>query len=543
MNVAEDAYFTNQYLDRKIRSPRIPSAPSQPRNCSRSDHPSLLLQALKLKSPPHATFSAEADANELHEAITPAQLTYLQRIDDGNRPRPIADYYHPQRKEAFPIFAHNEDEHQHLSNGVRPRRKQAPPFRGYYIDQKKRYDVAEQEAKPHIYTHKTFRLVFAKDKDERFNPADFVFEDPEQKKLDLKEPLLRAFRIVHKKISKDSYKSYDYYRQSMKDDEVSRPIEKVKNRKRKWKLFQHKAKTDSESEPENSASEENPDHYLRATSLGGFVLESYQEPMWNSTKKSKKKALEHRVEEFKNSEDSAGISCQELEADTSEGTLVSPFAKLPNLNPVWNYILSWVAYQQMGAAASNEDNSFSKPFAIASPSCSGNIKSTQKLLKRDKVKNLNLKAKNAMSKWNQQVNSKHTHRGPKSLTYVEESEYPLNFEISDEEAEDAYMLDLGRQLTPYREYTGALTSAHPVGVISHISSLIKSIRVMKIVFAPVDIIQEKFPSLQTAVILIELVIFVWLLYELSLLIDALCMAVRAVCAPMIAVGKFMNRIM
>ena len=63
------------------------------------------------------------------------------------------------------------------------------------------------------------------------------------------------------------------------------------------------------------------------------------------------------------------------------------------------------------------------------------------------------------------------------------------------------------------------------------------------IFAPIDIIAENFPSLQTFVILIELAIFMWLLYELSLLIDALCMMVKAVCAPMIAMGRFMNRIM
>lgn len=83
----------------------------------------------------------------------------------------------------------------------------------------------------------------------------------------------------------------------------------------------------------------------------------------------------------------------------------------------------------------------------------------------------------------------------------------------------------------------------PVAIISNIASTIKGIKIMRILFAPIDVIGETFPNLQTVVIMVELIIFVWILYELSLLVDALCMMVKAVCAPMIAVGKFMNKIM
>lgn len=83
----------------------------------------------------------------------------------------------------------------------------------------------------------------------------------------------------------------------------------------------------------------------------------------------------------------------------------------------------------------------------------------------------------------------------------------------------------------------------PVAIISNVNKLIKNIWLMRILFAPIDIIAENFPVLQTVVIILELGIFLWVLYELSIIIDALCMAVKAVCAPMIAVGRFMNRIM
>lgn len=87
------------------------------------------------------------------------------------------------------------------------------------------------------------------------------------------------------------------------------------------------------------------------------------------------------------------------------------------------------------------------------------------------------------------------------------------------------------------------TEGGPLLIISNINAMIKSIKIMKVLFAPIDVISEHFPHLQTVVILVELVIFVWVLYELLLLVDALCMAVKAVCAPMIAVGRFMNRVM
>ncbi|CAH2355791.1 hypothetical protein CLIB1423_34S00298 [[Candida] railenensis] len=101
--------------------------------------------------------------------------------------------------------------------------------------------------------------------------------------------------------------------------------------------------------------------------------------------------------------------------------------------------------------------------------------------------------------------------------------------------------------TSYNSLSPAILSPEeetgPVAIISNIASTIKGIKIMKILFAPIDVIGETFPNLQTIVIMVELVIFVWILYELSLLVDALCMMVKAVCAPMIAVGKFMNKIM
>lgn len=82
----------------------------------------------------------------------------------------------------------------------------------------------------------------------------------------------------------------------------------------------------------------------------------------------------------------------------------------------------------------------------------------------------------------------------------------------------------------------------PIVVVSTWINLIKRIQIMKMLFAPIDIIGEFIPGLQGVVVFIELVLFVWILYELSRLVDALCMMIKAFCAPMIAVGRFMNRV-
>ncbi|KAK6455419.1 uncharacterized protein RJT20DRAFT_128646 [Scheffersomyces xylosifermentans] len=143
----------------------------------------------------------------------------------------------------------------------------------------------------------------------------------------------------------------------------------------------------------------------------------------------------------------------------------------------------------------------------------------------------------------------------------ENKEFIIEYDDDSEITEELYYNPITKQLeaTPPTSYSSLEPAAKSasiaegrymikadgsaVTIISNINSLIKSIKIMKIIFAPIDVIAEYFPNLQTIVILIELVIFVWILYELSLLVDALCMMVKAVCAPMIAMGRFMNRIM
>lgn len=77
---------------------------------------------------------------------------------------------------------------------------------------------------------------------------------------------------------------------------------------------------------------------------------------------------------------------------------------------------------------------------------------------------------------------------------------------------------------------------------SFITGLIHKIKLLRSLFAPIDVVAERFPAVQTFVIFFELFVFFWLLYEVSLLIEAICMIVRTFCAPMIAFGRLMNKI-
>ncbi|KAI3405409.2 hypothetical protein KGF56_001805 [Candida oxycetoniae] len=83
----------------------------------------------------------------------------------------------------------------------------------------------------------------------------------------------------------------------------------------------------------------------------------------------------------------------------------------------------------------------------------------------------------------------------------------------------------------------------PIEVISNLITMLKKFQIMRIIFSPIDVFGDFFPNLQMVVLIVELLLFMWILFELSRLIDALCIMIKAICAPMIAVGRFMNKIM
>ncbi|EEQ35960.1 hypothetical protein EJF18_10094 [Clavispora lusitaniae] len=526
MNVAEDAYFTTQYLDRRINSPRSHSQFKRNGNV-----------AVGTSSPQRVSSnnSEVIDPDTLSEQLTPAQLTYLQRATPRKQRMPMAGYYKTKRStqsynqnNSFPKNAESfyaKEPYMYTQNYT-----QVQPLQGYYIDQQIRYDQAE-EFKPKTYTHKTFKDIFPEDEDERFNPADTVFVDSENVGIsEQKQKIQRAFKHVQRKLGKDDYDSYDYYDEKHKQEpglaENLDVPEAHKKSSSRWKVFGHRRKMSRK----------------KGSTEAKGAEDTQMDQNWADLDEPLGKDCEDTNKYY------GDVVLDEKSRLTSE-KLVSP--SLPSsssfqaYNPVWSYFLSWVNYQQ----GKEEDNDSPEGKIVEL----GDTKSPEVLeesylgtkhrkAKRGNIKVMNSKAKSMISKWNQPVSSILDRQRRLHGNEERGSELQLEMEVS------------SNTVTPqaYRESQSVAigmkngsptSSSEETGLISNIDSLIKSIRLMRIIFAPIDVIAQNFPTLQTIVILLELVIFLWLLYELSLIIDAVCMAVKAICAPMIAIGKFMNRIM
>ncbi|KAJ8138600.1 hypothetical protein OY671_008187, partial [Metschnikowia pulcherrima] len=91
-------------------------------------------------------------------------------------------------------------------------------FSGYYIDQQRRYEQAE-EIKPNMYTHKTFQDVFREEEEKRLNPMDVVFDDPSKRKLNTRQKMKQALKQAKNKLVKNDYTEYTYHREPVNFDE------------------------------------------------------------------------------------------------------------------------------------------------------------------------------------------------------------------------------------------------------------------------------------------------------------------------------------
>lgn len=556
MIASKNAYFSSKYLDERHERPRY-------KNRLQESPTSQLTQNGRLQHNP----------DDLSEELTPAQLNYL--APKRHRPSHHDTYYQKR---------HSEDS-----------KDSGSEFSGYYIAQQKRYNQAEK-VKPKLYTHKTFQDVFERDRDDRLNPIDVVFDDPEKvRDAEQKQKLTRAVRTVQRKIGKDDYASYDYYvqqkleaehrRKAEEDEALRREREAVKLRKRQEKE-EKRALKKAEKQRKRLEQKEREQEKERERDL--FVDDPSDDEMnnmWKRRWKSTKKALgtnldmyQRAIERQEELRQEAAESVESLESVVSVPSTQPSMAKTPrfagpndNFSPMWNYILSWVVYsprpkQEMEIDEIADDKIESVEEAeVALPLIQPK---SQKLKKRNPLKNY----KAVLRNWNQpaahflageqksepSVISKQTQSLvslPKTIcgeAYPEIYEMSINESEPDDELIYNPATNLFEPLHKGEPPTSAdamiqprfatLHEGGPTKIVSNINALIKSIRIMRIIFAPIDVIAEHFPTLQTVVILLELVIFVWILYELSLLIDAMCMAIKAICAPMIAIGRFMNRV-
>lgn len=61
-----------------------------------------------------------------------------------------------------------------------------------------------------------------------------------------------------------------------------------------------------------------------------------------------------------------------------------------------------------------------------------------------------------------------------------------------------------------------------------------------VVLRPLDAIADTFPSLQSIVVVMELIFLIWILYQVSIIVEAIATAVRAFCMPVIVVCRLMG---
>lgn len=80
-------------------------------------------------------------------------------------------------------------------------------------------------------------------------------------------------------------------------------------------------------------------------------------------------------------------------------------------------------------------------------------------------------------------------------------------------------------------------------ILLHVNSLVRFFPLVGPIFAMIDTIRNNFPHLDTAVLIGELLLFTWCLYLATVMVNAVCTAIQAVCGPIIAIGRLLNRIM
>ncbi|EAZ62919.2 predicted protein [Scheffersomyces stipitis CBS 6054] len=574
MNVTSNAYYSPQYLDKQKRSTRSQYSGEPEGSVKSSTRVSKAPVLNRANSTPlsvvQSTIAADDsiesdledeesyDPDALVHEITPAQLI----IQQSNTVTP----------------------HRVERRGAYKPREQTPEIKGYdgyYINQKKRYE--ESPYKPKLYTHKTFRDVF-NDKEEstdKYNPMEFVFPEGEKKS--------KFAKNVQFVLGKDNYDEYNYYDHNKG--------EKKKKRKKKINEPTEVFVKELSDDDEEDYTENGPKIYLteeeqqkakknrkftkvfkskmkRARKELGkdFVNNAIKQQELESRRKeekSEKKRAEEEDKQIALKEEAERIRALEEEQRR--------IGQNPEFHPIWNYILSWLVYD---ASISKTPAADEEP--VENKEQQETSKSKKLIISSKNFKNIKKNYLNLVHKWNEPVSHVFNEPPPpyptsrsikaKTLRSFESSafdegdgdskEFVIEYDDDGTEiTQELYYNPVTKQLeaTPPTSYSsldpsaksvsssmmgyGIDTTGSAVAIISNINALIKSIKIMKILFAPIDVVSEYFPNLQTIVILVELVIFVWILYEVSLLIDALCMMVKAVCAPMIAMGRFMNRIM
>lgn len=569
MNVTNNGYYTAGYLNEVARS--RPSRGTSggdfvPRSISGSDagsHSRMVAGADPGTSGPQQAPTAavgvqgdresllsQSDPDRLEKGVTPAELYYLEKRPERARPR----------------LKHN--------------------YSDYYIQQKQRFD--DSEYKPKFYTHKTFRDVFDDDDEptEKYNPMEFVFDDPEvMREREQSQKVRRAFKSVLKMMGKDYYNDHDYFAPGNDRKTKSRALKASKPEPAPSEVYVANLSDSSDEEGEHSGLRTQV--YVSAAEEQQLKKNKGFGKMWKRRFKRAKKDIRKDYEANRTRQEivTEPEPVQPEPVATSELSN-SQAGQNENFHPLWNYVLSWLTYESVNTAMGGENGAAtSATAASAARALVPALSPTKNRLKnmRPAFSNIKTNYKDIASKWNQPVSSRHRRIADDNVSSMAstmgtmapmdsvsdefvvevDSDYdeasantelyynPVTKQLEHQPPTSASALTAGAAAlgrfflfsTPPKTLEACPTDPAPVQIVSNINGLLKHFKVLRMIFAPIDIVAEYFPHLQTLVILVELAIFMWLLYEVSLLIDALCMMVKAVCAPMIAMGRFMNRIM
>lgn len=585
MNVSRNAYFTSEYLE-DLKQPLRSRKPTGTRRSHQNTRQFSSSSYYGRPSPP----IAKTNPDELMEEITPAELNCLSHLQPQPTHKRMVNYYNyhkPRSVLKFMVKGEMIFDGDALSYVLCDKRKHAMPgqgdFSGYYIDQKKKYDAAK-EIKPSLYTHRTFKDVFYDDTEERLNPMDVVFKDSTNEGLNDCRVLSKAFRKVQKMVGYENCTSFDYFEQNKfetkrletfknANSEENETAKKVnKSTMRNLFVFKKDAESginefsglkDISKEPDAMASEGDEEVPIskrssrskwkflkRSEDYEGVSADVHRESMPGSNLL----LAEESEAKIENDRDCEKLFCP---GEKPNEVFVGP---RENLRPFLKSLLSWIFYDRIQDIA---DGSTKKgkieELIVCEPSESPRDSeiSSSKLFKRIRLLN-GKKHRDVLKRWNDPA-SNYLIQPPKFFerrNIMAGSSFnsdailglEVDFEIGEIADELIYNPKTGMlEALPSKRNAGKMgfrtQYGSPVTIVSSVSQLIKSVKIMRNFFAPIDVIADNFPRLQTLVIIIELGVFAWILYEFSLLIDALCMAIKAVCAPMIAVGRLMNRIM
>lgn len=207
MNVTDRGYYTTQYLERQRQAQsnmtdswngRLPPVRSNSEDerigISRAD--SSGLKQLDSSPPTVLTSPSSKRRGNYNEAKHRSRKLPSSTDELTEEIITPADLFHIQRRDA----SHIDGPSSNISG--------SNDFEGYYINQKKNFDVAsDYDFVPKSYTHKTFHQIFDNKAEltDIYNPMEFVF--------DTKQPnnLKRVYQGMKVKLGKDNYNDYDYY--------------------------------------------------------------------------------------------------------------------------------------------------------------------------------------------------------------------------------------------------------------------------------------------------------------------------------------------